>query len=90
MSQTLESKLACVQTVHFLSCDLKAEGNKHWNSQKQTNKKSFFFIVYNVYNLPRKKNKSIVIFFFSQERKKGYTEESLYFKQQKTNVHNLP
>ncbi len=41
MSQTLESKLACVQIVHFLSYDLKAEGNKHWNSQKQTTEKSF-------------------------------------------------
>lgn len=42
MSQTLESMLACVQIFHcFLSYDLKAEGNKHWNSQKQT--KHFFF-----------------------------------------------
>lgn len=39
MSQTLASILACVQTVHsfffYESYDLKAEGNKHWNSQKQ-------------------------------------------------------
>lgn len=38
MSQTLASILARVQTVHsffYELYDLKAEGNKHWNSQKQ-------------------------------------------------------
>ncbi len=48
MSQPLESKLACVQIAHFLSYDLKAKGNKHWNSQKQTTEK-FFSSSYTMY-----------------------------------------
>lgn len=67
MSQTLGSKLACVQIVHFfffLSYDLKAEGKKHWNSQKQSNKKVFFSSSYTMYTIfhEKKKHKSIVIF----------------------------
>lgn len=71
MSKTLESKLACVQIVHFLSYDLKAEGNKHWNSQKQTTEKRFsLHRIQCMQSSMKKKNKSIVIFFFPKKEKR--------------------
>lgn len=59
----------CANCPFFLSYDLKAEGNKHWNSQKQTKKFFFLHRIQCIQSSMKKKIKEHCDFFPKKEKR---------------------